>query len=93
MPKLLDNVLELAKIDKTQCEIALMVLRSLAEDVSNEFSDNMTNLRKTELKTALNKCLDQLFKFFYSMYGTAFDALKNARDTKNVYMNFCYWES
>ncbi|KAG2378072.1 hypothetical protein C9374_008694 [Naegleria lovaniensis] len=87
LPEILENVLKLTSLGETQCEIAIFALRSLAQDLTSDFSTDMSPNKRRELIEKLQPKIPDIFSMAFGLFDAAFGAYKARADQKSYMIN------
>eukprot|EP01080_Neovahlkampfia_damariscottae_P002186 gene2186-2050_t len=85
MKEAFNNVKELMNIGKTQCELGILIIKALSEDLSVEFGDDLSAGRKSELRKSFLKQMPEIYKIFYTLFEKCYASYKqNKNDQTNI---------
>lgn len=85
MPNVLSDILKLVNGRAVSKQIALFALKTFSEDISQEFSDETEDDRKSQLRKAFTNRIEEILKLFYQLCEVHFQAAqKNPNETSNI---------
>ncbi|KAL9646411.1 hypothetical protein ABK040_006410 [Willaertia magna] len=87
IPDVYENVIKLMGMGETSCEIGILTLKTLAQELLPEFSNELSNEKRKELLESLQPKVPDFFSKCFQLFDTTFGSLKNTQDQKTISIN------
>ncbi|EFC50263.1 ran-binding protein 21 [Naegleria gruberi] len=87
IPDMLENIVKLTGMGETQREIAIITLRSLAQDLTSDFATDMPPNKRRDLIEKLQPKIPDIFTMAFQLFDTSFGIYKSKNDQKSYTIN------